>query len=254
MSDPNDPVGPEDAAGPYGGPAGTPYSPTEAMSYGWRKFSDSPATLLVPMIVVFVGIVVVSLVVELVILGGFLGTHDCTRTVPDGILHTQCGPGLLTRLIGAALAAAIIMLVAQVLAAGLYRGATHVTDGKPFGLADMFRGWDKAQVVVASLLIAAATFVGTLLCYVPGLVVGFLAQYTLLFVVDKQMSAVDAIRASVRLVTGNLGPTVLFYLLTLAVLLVGAVLCGVGLLVATPVALIGLAYTYRRLQGEPVAP
>jgi uncharacterized membrane protein len=109
-------------------------------------------------------------------------------------------------------------------------------------------------VVIASLIIAAATFVGTLLCYVPGLIVGFLAQFTLLFIVDKQMKAVDAIKASIKLVTDNLGNTILFYLLALVVLFVGAILCGVGLLVAAPVALIGLAYTYRRLQGEPVVP
>jgi uncharacterized membrane protein len=32
------------------------------------------------------------------------------------------------------------------------------------------------------------------------------------------------------------------------------VVCCVGLLVAIPIVLIGLAYTYRRLQNEPVAP
>jgi uncharacterized membrane protein len=35
--------------------------------------------------------------------------------------------------------------------------------------------------------------------------------------------------------------------------LVGACLCGVGLLVAMPVVTIAAAYTFRVLQGQPVA-
>jgi len=252
MSDPNEPGDPPGPADDQA--ADAPYSPTEAISYGWRKFSASPSTLMIPMVVVFVGIVVVSVLVEFVLLHGLLGSHDCTRTGPSTQVQTQCGPGLLSRLIGAGLAAAVINLVAQVLAAGLYKGATHVTDGQAFDLGDMLDGWDKTQVVIASLIIAVATFVGTLLCYVPGLIVGFLAQYTLLFIVDKQMGAVDAIKASVRLVNAHLSQTLVYYLLALVVLFVGAILCGIGLLVAAPVALIGLAYTFRRLQGEPVVP
>jgi uncharacterized membrane protein len=187
------------------------------------------------MIVVFVGVVVIAFVVEVVVHALFGGT-------------TSFG----TALFAYGLAAALINLATQVLAAGLYKGATHVTDGRPFSTDQLFDDWDKTQVVIAALIIAAATFIGTILCYLPGLIVGFLAQFTLLFVVDKHLEAVDAIKASVRLVVDNLGNALLFYLLALVVLAVGAILCGVGLLVAAPVALIGLAYTYRRLQGEPV--
>jgi uncharacterized membrane protein len=212
-----------------------PYSATGAISYGWRKFVASPGTLLVPMIVVFVGVVVITFIVEIVVHALFGGT-------------TSFGAALFAY----GLAAALINLATQLLAAGLYKGATRVTDGRPFSTDQLFDDWDKTQVVIAALIIAAATFIGTILCYLPGLIVGFLAQFTLLFVVDKHLEAVDAIKASVRLVVDNLGNALLFYLLALVVLAVGAILCGVGLLVAAPVALIGLAYTYRRLQGEPV--
>ncbi len=244
---------------PYGqqpqeGQGGAPYSATDALGYGWRKFFASPGTLLVPMIVVFVGVAVVAVIVELIINATILGTHSCTQTVGNVAIHTQCGPSFFVRLIGSGLASAIIILVTQLLAAGLYKGATHVTDGQSFGLGQMFDGWDKTQVVIASLIIAAATFIGTLLCYLPGLIVGFLTGYTLLFIVDKQMTAVDAIKASIKFVVDNLGNTLLFWILGALVLIVGAVICLVGLLVAAPVVLIGLAYTYRRLQNEPVVP
>ena len=42
--------------------------------------------------------------------------------------------------------------------------------------------------------------------------------------------------------------------LAVLVVIAGAILCGVGLLVAIPIAVIGTAYTYRRLHGQQVAP
>jgi uncharacterized membrane protein len=241
-------------ASPYGTPQPDGYSPTDAIGFGWKKFTASPATLLVPMIVAFVGLVVVVVIVQFALFSTALGTHDCTRTVLGRQYAAQCGPGLFTRLLVTALGSAIILLIFQFLAAGLYRGALRVTDGHSFSIGELFEGWDKTQVAIAAILIAIATGIGTLLCYVPGLIVGFLTQFTLLFIVDKQMAAVDAIKASIKLVTDNLGNTILFYLLGLVVTVIGACLCGVGLLVAYPVVLVGYAYTYRRLQGQPVSP
>lgn len=241
---------PPQAGPPYGEDSGA-YSPTAALSYGWRKFSASPTTLLIPMIVVFVGVVITSLIVEFVIVGGFFGSHDCAASTA-ATATTRCSPSFFRQLLGAGLGAAIITLVTQILAAGLYRGATRVTDGQSFSLGELFEGWSRMQVVYASLFIAVATFIGTVLCYLPGVLISFLTSYTLFFIVDQQMEAAEAIRASVSLVWHHFVQTLVYYLLAVIVLAIGALLCGVGLLVAAPVALIGFAYTYRRLQGQPV--
>lgn len=238
--------------GPYGQPQPAGYSPTEAIGYGWKKFTASPTTLLIPMIVVWVVLVVVAVLLELLVYKTLLSTHDCTKVVLGQSVATQCSPSFVTQLFGGALISAVIIVVFNVAAAGLYKGATHVTDGKPFGMGQMFDGWNKGQVALAALLIAVATAIGSFLCYIPGLIVGFLTMFTMLFVVDKQMGAVDAIKASVKLVTDNLGNTIVFYLLAAVCIVVGACLCLVGLLVAGPVVLVALAYTYRRLQNEPV--
>ena len=46
----------------------------------------------------------------------------------------------------------------------------------------------------------------------------------------------------------------LFWLTSTAITLVGALLCGVGLLVAAPVAYLLQVYAYRRLSGGALAP
>jgi hypothetical protein len=223
--------------GPYGQPQPAAYSPTEAIGYGWKKFTASPTTLLVPTLVVGLGVILVAVVVRLVVVGGM----------------TDSGSSLGTVLIAAAISSAITTLITQILTAGLYKGGAAVADGRGFSLGDLFEGWDKMQVLVAAVIIGALTLVGTVLCYFPALIVAYFTQFTLLFIVDKHMSATEAIGASFRLCTNNFGPTILFYLLAIVTIIVGAILCLVGLLVAVPIVLVGLAYTFRRLQGEPVA-
>jgi uncharacterized membrane protein len=192
--------------------------------------------LLVPVLVVGIALIVLVVIIEVIV---------------DGVLLSS-GSGFGARLLAGAIASALISLVAQLLVAGLYKGGLAVTDGQGFSLGQLFEGWDKVQVVLAGFLIAIMVLVGTLLCYLPALIVDYFTQFTLLFVVGKQMSATAAIKASFRLCLDNLGNTILWFLLALVTGLVGAILCGVGLLVAVPVILVGLAYTFRKLQGEPV--
>jgi uncharacterized membrane protein len=228
-------------AGPYGqpGPGGeAPYSPTDALGYGWKKFVAAPGSLLLPMLVAWVGVLVVGLIVNFVILRPTLGS----------------GSGLfLTELIYA-LAYALVFVVLQILTAGIWRGALRITDGHGFGVGELFEGFDKAQVVIAAVLVALGTFVGLALCIIPGVIFAFLTMFTIPFVVDRQMQAVDAIKASIQLVRENVGNTLLYFVLAYVVTLIGACLCGLGLLVAYPVALLGYAYTFRRLQHQPVSP
>ena len=72
------------------------------------------------------------------------------------------------------------------------------------------------------------------------------------FVVDRNMPAVEAIKASIDMVRNNVGPLLLFWLATLAITIVGACLCGVGLLVAIPVVVIAQVYTFRTFNNDPV--
>ena len=142
----------------------------------------------------------------------------------------------------------------QSLGAGLIKNALNVADGRPASINQVFTWAFKPQVIGTAALIALITFVGTLLCYLPGLIAAFLLNWSMFYVVDKNLSPVDAIKASFSFTTGHLGATLVFYLLGVVAFIVGALLCLVGLLVAAPVVLIGAAYTFRRLLDEPVTP
>lgn len=242
---------------PYGSAItdGTPYRATEAIGYGWRKFKASPGTLLVPMIVVLIVLVVVSLIFTFVAGGGFFGKTECSAGVnPGGQVSTDCGQPFWRQVLGAGLGAGILSLFAQIMIAGICRGALRVIDGEGFSLGQLFEGYNKMQVVFAAIFIALATGIATVLCFLPGILIAFLTSYTLFFIVDQQLEAAEAIQASVKMVWHNFGHALMFFILAAICVAIGFVVLIVGLLVAVPVVVFGAAYTYRRLEGLPVGP
>ena len=253
------PGGPADPGG-YGAPppppppGAGPYSPPDAVGYGWNGFKANPGPLLLGTLLLLVVAGVVSGVGNLVFGALFLDDPTSSFDPETGDFAFDTGSSFLARWLVNGLVTLLAGLVAQFFVAALVKGALDIVGGRPVGFGAMFEGWDKGKVVVAALIVAVATGIGTFLCYLPGLVVGFFTSYTMFFVVDRDLPPWEAVKASVSFVANNLGPTLVYYLLAVLVVIAGAILCGVGLLVAIPIAIIGTAYTYRRLHGQQVAP
>jgi uncharacterized membrane protein len=219
-----------------------------------NKFKASPGTLLVPALIVIVTIIVVEVAVFFLLYATILGTHDCTDTVLGVRVETECGPGFLVSLLGNALGVLVITFVSQLLAAGLIKCALNVVDGREVNVGDIMAFATKPNVVTTAAIVSGASFVGSLLCYLPGIIIGFLTAFAMFYVVDKDLAPMDAIKASYELITSHLGDTIVWYILSAITIFVGAILCLVGLLAAIPIVLAGAAYTFRKLNNEPVSP
>lgn len=233
-------------------PGTAPYNPFAALAEGWQRLRGRPGPfVLVSLVMLVLGVAVAYLAVAV----------TATWLVSDAVYQVDPATGAVTLDAGGSLfaswvvPAAVVPLVAgvplQFLLAGLTRGALDLRAGRRVTVATMFRGWDPARLLACALLVSLATALGTLLCSVPGLVVGFLTSYATLFVVDAGLGAVPAIRASVGFTLGNLGPTLLYWLLAAVALTAGAAACLVGLLVVVPVAVLGQVGTYQRLTTDP---
>jgi uncharacterized membrane protein len=245
---------PPPPANPYGAPpaGGASYSPVEAIKYGWAKFTKNPTQLLVPTLIVAVIAIGIEVGLFLVMNATLL---DTSCNLNDNTLYVSCsGPGFITRLFAYAVVGFVASLFIQALGAGLIKAGLDMVDGKEVDAGQVFAYVTKPDVLVTAALVAVATSVGYFLCYAPGIIIGFLTMFAMFFVVDKGMAPVDAIKASVSLTTSRLGDTVVFYILAALVVVAGAIVCGVGLLAAVPVALGAAGYTFRVLQGEPVSP
>ncbi|GEP33776.1 hypothetical protein NSZ01_15440 [Nocardioides szechwanensis] len=240
--------------GGYGAPpqGGSGWDVGSALSYGWNKFQANVGQIIVASLALLVAMAVLG-GIGFGILAALSSDYEC-RFEDDGDYVCDGGTGFFLGLILYGLIIALIMIAAQVIGAGLIRASLDITEGKPFLTSTVFKFDKMGSVIVTSLIIAAATFVGTILCYLPGLIVGFFTSYSLYFVMDKGLAPVDAIKASVNLVKDNIGTALIWYIVGGLVAGAGAIACGVGLLVTIPIFLIGTAFTYKHLTGQPVAP
>ncbi|OZC43846.1 hypothetical protein CH286_22495 [Rhodococcus sp. WWJCD1] len=153
---------------------------------------------------------------------------------------------------------AVATFVGYFVNAAFVRGALDETVGpqKPtFG-----RFFQLTNVPQLAVLAAIWTVVTVVLGFIPFLgtllqiVVGVLTAFTLTFALDRNLAAFDAIKTSVDLVVKNFGPVILLILALAAINIVGAIPCGLGLLVTVPVSVIALNYAYRVLTGGPLSP
>ena len=140
-----------------------------------------------------------------------------------------------------------------IIQAAVVRAALALTRGEKIEVGTLFTFDNLPQLLIGALIVAVLTGIGTILCYLPALIVTFFTQFYVHFLIDQNMTGVDAVKASFSFVNQNLGTLIGFFLASVVAYFIGGLFCGIGLLVALPVVFIAQAYTYRRLRGEPVA-
>jgi uncharacterized membrane protein len=145
-------------------------------------------------------------------------------------------------------------LVSLLIQAAVVRGALDITKGERIEVSTFLSTDNLGQIVLAAILLAIGTTIGIILCVIPGLIFIFYSQFTYQFIIDKGMPAFDAIKASFDLVNRNLGTVVVLFLASILAFFIGAILCGIGLLVTIPVTIIATAYAYRFMTGQTVVP
>ncbi|WP_217695285.1 hypothetical protein, partial [Mycobacterium sp. IS-2888] len=242
----------------YGGAPGGPASPQfnvgEAVTWAWNKFSQNAVALIVPVVVYVVALVIFGLVAGLlpVVFGQ---STSSTYTDPYGntasnVAVTYSAASYVVLFIGYVL----LFLTAIYMTAALASGCLDIADGKPVTVGTFFKVRNLGAVVLTSILLAIGVMIGSLLCIIPGLIFGFLAMFAIPFAIDRSLSPIDSIKASIATTRSNIGGALLSWLVQYAVVLVGELLCGIGLIVAFPIAQLIQIYTYRKLSGGQVVP
>lgn len=237
------PVPPEGGAIPGGGgPA--PFELSEAFNYGWAKFQQNVGPILIATVVLVLGGALINLIWYVVT----VPMTDFDPTDPMG------GAGLTASLFASAVFGIVGTLVGFVIQAGVVRGGLTVTKGEPLEVSTFLSTENLGRVILTAILISIGTSIGLVLCVLPGIVFAFFSQFAMHFVVDKGMQAIDAIKASFQIVNRNLGSVIGLFLGVIVANIIGAILCGIGLVVSVPVSIIATAFAYRRMNGEVVAP
>ncbi|OBG75284.1 hypothetical protein A5700_00110 [Mycobacterium sp. E1214] len=161
---------------------------------------------------------------------------------------TGAGLGLLT------LGYLIAFLVEAFAQSAFLSGCLDLADGRPVTIGSFFRPRNFGAVFLAALLVGFLTSLASALCFLPGLILGIFTQFTVLFVLDRSDSALKGFTSSFSLAGKNFGSALLLLVVEVAVLLIGALACFLGLVVAVPLAALILTYAFRKLTGGNVAP
>jgi len=142
------------------------------------------------------------------------------------------------------------VIIGSVLHAGLMMMFIRRIRGERVELGDLFAGFNFAvPLIIAGLLMTALTVVGFLLCILPGIYLAVSYIFVLPLIIDKKLDFWPAMEVSRQVVHKHWWAMFLFAIVLVLIICLGALLCGVGLIIAAPVAIAAVSYVYEDLFG-----
>jgi uncharacterized membrane protein len=234
----------------YGGPVesyGTQTSGQfrvgEALGFGWNRFKANWLFWVLYVLLTFV-------VGTIFNAGSFDDYQELNEAVTRGDISSSAATGMT---FGNSLLQLIGSIVTSVLTALGINAALREVSGEKATWGTLFKVNSYGMIILAALLLAAASFVGVLLCGLGLLAVAIFGVFTYHNVVDKGMNAWSAFTSSFSQVGKNFGAVFLLELAVLGLWILGTLPFLLGLLIVIPMTTIALAFAYRRITGGPVA-
>lgn len=204
-----------------------------AIGYGWKKFTENVGPFVILMLAAFAAIVVIAFIQNLI---------------------TPNNPSSFIGLIWSAVVGVVAYVLTFIAQTGVFRAGLGVTRGQAPSVSMLTQTDNIVPYFLTVLLVGLGFFVGLVLCILPGIIWLILTAYAPILALDKGMDPIEAISTSINWVKDNFGKVFVILLVSYIVYVAGACLCGVGLLVSVPVALVAMIYSYRALNNEPVVP
>jgi uncharacterized membrane protein len=207
-------------------PPGVSFSVGDAISYGWNAYWKNVGPMLLLALVVFAVNVAI----------GLLG-QTTDDLVPLIILQV------------------ISFLVGIIFGMGLIRAALAVTEGRTPEVNMLFMTDGFGVYLVASILVVLGIVLGFVLLIVPGVILAIMWHFFGYVIVENPTSGpIDAMKRSAEITRGHRWQLFGLGLLLMLINIAGALACGVGIIFTYGITAIAVAYTYKVLSGEPVAP
>jgi len=125
--------------------------------------------------------------------------------------------------------------------------------GKP-GIGDVFKGFDDFVPALLAVLVGGIIVgVGFVLCVIPGLLIMALVPTAAYLVAVGEKDGIEALKRAWQVVKENLVASCLCSLVLAIIGSLGAILCGVGIVITMPIAFIGMYHMAKQLTGGGAA-
>ena len=132
----------------------------------------------------------------------------------------------------------------------LLRIAIRFVDGQPVALDELWFAPSfrlLSRYVVGAVLFSLIVFAGSILLVIPGIIWTVKYQFFGYLIVDKGMTASDALKKSGQMTAGLKWQLFLLGVIMWVVNFLGAMILGIGLVVTIPATMIAHAYVYKKL-------
>lgn len=203
-----------------------------AISYGWKKFTENPG----PFVLLVLAVFVVNLLFAIF------------RTIMTA--SSSGNTGLMISFV-LAIVGIVISFIVQ---AGVWRAGLAVTRGGQPAVSQFTETDNLGPYVLTSIVVGIGAAVGFFLCFIPGIIWLIFTAYAPLLAIDKGVGPGEAISKSIDWVKSQFAVVGVLLLVCWLLYFIGAILCCIGLLVTIPVALVAITYSYKVLDGQPIAP
>lgn len=254
---PGYPAPPPGGYAPPGAPGYAAAKPTfdiaEAFTWAWNKFSKNVAALIVPTLVY--GLIAAA------IIGIFIGiafalapSYDYGSAYGYDYSYSYGFNFGFASIAVMSLGVLVLIVVGGAMQSAYMSGLLDVANGQPVTIGSFFKPRLIGPVVLATVMVGVATAIGTVLCYLPGLIVALFTMFTTVVLLDRNLKPVDAIKTSIDIVKANIGQAIIAYLIAGVIASIGGLVCYIGMIVSVPVAQLFLVFAYRKLSGGQVAP
>jgi uncharacterized membrane protein len=171
----------------------------------------------------------------------------------DGISYSFSSGFGFTSYVMIFLGGVATFVVVGAISSAYYAGLLDIANGQPVTIGSFFKPRNVGSVLVASLLIGVVSSILSF-CFIFSLVISLFTLFTTVLIVDRNTPPVAAIKESFAMVRTNFGQALLAWLIIGVIVAVGALVCGIGIVVGVPVAALFLVHAYRKLTGGQIAP
>jgi hypothetical protein len=137
-------------------------------------------------------------------------------------------------------------VVSSVFLGGMFRMASNQLRGRAPRLEDMLSVGDVwFDLLLVSILNAAATSIGFMFCAIPGFIVSGLFMLAIPLVVESRLPATGALKESWSALKSQWLVATVFHSVLILAAVSGVILCGIGLFFTGPLYCLSMAILYR---------
>jgi hypothetical protein len=148
----------------------------------------------------------------------------------------------------------VSFVATYVIGGGMFLMALRQIRGEPIEISMVFAGLSRAGSLVGFGLLQMVLYMaGAIFCLVPGLIVLGVTMFGPLFIMDRRMGAIEAMRSSYEALKPHLWMSVLFVMVAYILASIGIAACFVGIVASLPFMYLMIALGYRDVVLAPQA-